>query len=190
MRVCLRRRREKRTDYRLRLRLLKSGRPRLVARISLKHVRAQVVEFDPRGDRVIASAESKELEKYGWKGGTSNTPAAYLVGFLCGSRAKKKGVGECVLDIGLHDPTPQAKVFAVLKGAVDSGLSVPHWEGILPTRERIRGQHIADYATKLRDDERSYRARFAGYLQRGLPPENLPEHFDEIKRVLAKELSG
>jgi len=184
-----RRRREGRTDYRQRFRLLKSGKPRLVARISLNHVRAQVMEFDPRGDRVRASAFSGELRKLGWKGGTSNTPAAYLVGLLCGLRARKEGIKECVLDIGLHRPVPSSKVFAVLKGALDAGLEIPHSEEVLPSQERIRGEHIADYALRLKE-EGGYERRFSEYLRRGLPPEQLPQHFEEIKRELMERWGG
>lgn len=187
---CFRRRREGRTDYRLRFRLLKSGKPRLVVRVSLNHVRAQVVEFHPRGDRVRASAFSGELEDFGWKGGTSNLPAAYLVGLMCGLRAKKEGVEECVLDVGLHEPVPSSKVFAVLKGALDAGLSIPHSEEMLPAEERVRGEHIAEYAEKLKEEGEEYTRRFSEYLKRGLPPEELPGHFDEVKKTLEERLSG
>ncbi|TDA30765.1 MAG: 50S ribosomal protein L18 [Hadesarchaea archaeon] len=186
---CFRRRREGRTDYRLRFRLLKSGKPRLVARVSLNHVRAQVVEFHPRGDRVRASAFSGELREFGWKGGTSNTPAAYLVGLMCGLRARKGGVEECVLDVGLHDPVPSSRVFAVLKGALDAGLRIPHSEEMLPGEERIRGEHIASYAQRLKE-EGGYERRFSEYLKRGLPPEELPRHFEEVKKELMERLGG
>jgi large subunit ribosomal protein L18 len=49
------------------------------------------------------------------------------------------------MDIGLARATPGARVFAVLKGAVDAGLDVPHNEEILPGEERIKGVHIAAY---------------------------------------------
>lgn len=186
-RVQFRRKREGRTDYRQRFRLLRSGKPRLVARISLRHISAQVIRASPKGDLTLASAHSKELERLGWRGSTSNTPSAYLVGLLCGIRARKVGVGECVLDIGLFNPTPQARVFAVAKGAIDAGLKIPHGEGVLPTEERVRGEHVARYSAKLREEgEEAYRVRFSAYLGRGLPPERLPEHFNEIKRAILK----
>ncbi len=183
--VQFRRKRKGKTDYRHRLGFLRSGKPRLVARISLKHVIAQFVRATPSGDLTLASAHSKELEKLGWKGYTANTPAAYLVGLLCGYRALKAGTKECALDIGMHNPTSQVKVFTVLKGALDAGLQIPHGEGVLPSDERIRGEHIAQYAAKLKEkNEKEYRAQFSTYLQRGLSPEQLPEHFNEIKRAI------
>ncbi|MCS7131106.1 MAG: 50S ribosomal protein L18 [Hadesarchaea archaeon] len=190
-RVPFRRRREGKTDYRQRLKLLRSGKPRFVVRISLNHVVAQVVRADPAGDLTLASAHSKELSKFGWKGNTSNTPAAYLVGLLCGYRALRAGVTECVLDIGMHAPTAGAKVFAALMGALDAKLQIPHSEEILVKEERLRGEHIARYAAKLRsEDEGTYRLRFSEYLKRGLEPERLPEHFNEVKRAIITQYGG
>lgn len=190
-RVQFRRKREDRTDYRHRLRLVRSGKPRFVVRVSLKHVLAQVIRATPSGDLTLASAYSKELEGLGWKGGTSNTPAAYLVGLLCGYRAKKAGILECVLDIDMRSPTLQAKVFAALKGALDAGLQIPYGEGVLPSEERLRGEHIAQYAAKLKsNDEDAYRARFSTYFKRGLLPEQLPEHFNQVRQAIITRHGG
>lgn len=187
-RVQFRRKREGRTNYRHRLGLLRSGKPRLVVRISLKNSVVQVVRATSSGDLTLASAHSKQLGKFGWKGYNSNVPAAYLVGLLCGYRAVKTGAKECILDLGAHNPTPQAKVFAALKGALDAGLQISHGEGILPSDERVRGDHIAQYAAKLKkENEKAYRARFSGYLKRGLSPEQLPEHFNEIKQAIVTQ---
>ncbi|MEM2934472.1 MAG: 50S ribosomal protein L18 [Methanocellales archaeon] len=140
--VKFRRRREGRTDYRRRLNLLLSKQPRLVIRKSLKHIRAQLVLQGERGDLTMASASSKELVKYGYRASTSNTPAAYLTGLLLGYRAKKAGFSNAILDIGLYSPSKGARVFAALKGALDAGLHIPHNESILPSEERIRGEHV------------------------------------------------
>ncbi len=184
-RVQFRRKRKGRTDYRHRLKLLRSGKPRLVTRISLKHVIAQVMRAAPAGDMTLVSAHTKHLEKFGWKAYASNIPAAYLVGLLCGYRAVKAGVKECTFDIGMHDPVPRAKIFAVLKGALDAGLHIPHDEGILPKEDRINGTHISQYATKLKaKDPKAYQARFSRYLARGLPPEQMSEHFNVVKQAI------
>src|SRR5687768_18409510 len=90
--VQFRRRREGRTDYRTRLALLRSGEHRVVVRKTLRNVIVQVVAFDPTGDKVVASAEARELAKLGWTGYTRNTPSAYLTGLLAGMRAKAAGV--------------------------------------------------------------------------------------------------
>ncbi|KXB06581.1 50S ribosomal protein L18 [candidate division MSBL1 archaeon SCGC-AAA382C18] len=180
--VQYRRDREGKTDYHYRRRMLKSGKPRLIARISLKHVRTQVADPDPEGDEILASAFSKELSELGWKANTSNTSSAYLVGLLCGYRALEVGVKECVLDIDKFVASPQAKIFAVLKGALDAGLSISHDEDVLPSEERIRGEHISNYAEDLEGEK--YESQFSNYLENDLEPEDLPEHFKEVKEAI------
>jgi len=193
-RYCLphRRRREGKTNYRKRKAFIISGKPRLVVRGTLKNIIVQVVAAKPHGDEVLASAHSRELlKKYGWKAPRGNLPAAYLTGLLCGLKAKAKGITEAVLDIGLHSPTKGARVFAALKGALDAGLVVPHGEEKLPNEERIQGLHIAQYAKTLSVNTEKYMAVFSKYLENKVPPENLPEHFTEVKKaVIADFMEG
>ena len=190
-RVQFRRKREGKTDYRHRLRLLRSGKLRLVVRVSLKHVSAQIVKVSSAGDVTLASAHSKQLDELGWKNGTSNLPSAYLVGLLCGYRAIKSGVKETTFDIGMSHPTKGGKIFAVLKGAVDAGLQIPHSKEILPSDERISGSSISQYAEKLKkEDEKEYSSRFSNYLSRGLNPEQIPDHFNSVKQEIIKQFGG
>ena len=191
-RVPFRRRREGKTNYHKRLKLLKSKKPRLVVRKTLNHHIAQIIVYDPKGDRTIVSAHTRELIRdFGWKGHTGNTPSAYLLGLLIGYKAKQAGIEEAILDIGLHPPTRGSSVFAVLKGAVDAGLNVPHSEEIFPEDYRIRGEHVAEYAKALKEeDETLYRKQFGGYLVRGLEPEKLPEHFEEVKAKIIEKFEG
>ncbi len=185
--VPFRRRREGKTNYRKRLKLILSGKPRLVARKTLNHIIAQVVEARVEGDHVLVAAHSSELRKFGWLASCDNTPAAYLTGLLAGYRALKAGIKEAILDIGLHRPTRGARVFAVLKGAVDAGLKVPYSEEILPSEDRIRGEHIANYAKILKDtDPLKYERHFSQYLKRGLLPEELPNHFEIVREKITK----
>ena len=124
-RVPPRRKREGKTDYRKGVKLLLSGKPRLVVRKTLRNTIIQLIEYLPEGDRTIAAANSKELSKYGWKGSTSNTAAAYLTGVLIGVRAAKKKHTEGLLDIGFTTPLKGCKVFGALKGALEAGMSIP-----------------------------------------------------------------
>jgi len=172
--VPMRRRREVRTDYHQRLRLLKSGKARLVARPSNRHVRAQLIATGPQGDETLASAHSADLAEYGWEAPTGNLSAAYLTGLLAGKRALDAGVEEAVLDIGLHTATPGNKVFAVQEGAIDAGLEVPHNDSVLAEWERTRGEHIAAYAESL--DEPLYSGEFDAT--------ELPAHFDEVRETI------
>ena len=142
--VAFRRRREYRTDYYARKKLLRSGESRAVVRRSNKNVTVQLVDFDMGGDIVRAAATTRELRKMGWKYSCSSVPAAYLVGFLAGKRALKDGIEYAVLDIGMQNPKHGGVLFAVVKGMTDAGLEVPHSEDVLPAEERIKGKHIND----------------------------------------------
>ena len=141
--VPFKRRQEGRTDYSQRLSLLKSGKPRLVVRKSNSNTQVQLVVQGDDGDETLAHAHTLELEDYGWSAPTGNLPAAYLAGYLAGERALEHH-DEAVLDVGLHPVTPQNRVFAALKGAVDAGLDVPHGDDVLPEWSRVRGEHIAE----------------------------------------------
>ena len=181
--VPFHRRKEGKTDYQMRRGLILSRLPRIAVRGSLKHMTVQLTSADVVGDKVIASAHSKELIKsYGWEGGCGNLPAAYLTGLLCGSRAAQKEVKEAILDVGLRSPSKGARIFAVLKGFIDAGIEVSYDEGIMPSDERIEGKHIAQYAAGLASsDKELYSRMFSEYLSAGLPPEEIPKHFFSFK---------
>jgi len=186
--VPYRRRREGKTNYLRRKKLVLSGLPRLVARKTNKHIIAQIVEASVEGDKVITSAHSSELrKKYGWLGSLKSLPAAYLTGLICGYKAIRKGIKEAVLDIGLQSPSKGARIFAVLKGCLDAGLDIPHGEEVLPDDDRIKGQHISDYAGMLSSTPEVYSRRFSAYLSRGLPPEKVTEHFSEVLEKVKAE---
>ena len=184
--VPFRRRRDGKTNYRLRRRLIIARRPRIVVRGSLKHISTQLVEAEIIGDKVIVSGHSKELARdYGWKGRCRNIPAAYLTGLLCGHKAADKGINAAVLDIGLYSPSKGSRVFAALRGFTDAGIKVSHDEEIVPDEQRIKGRHIADYAAGLASsDKELYSRMFSRYLGAGLPPEEILEHFAEVKEKI------
>ncbi len=144
--VPFRRRREGKTDYYARGRLIVADSPRMVVRKTNKHIIIQLVEAEMDGDKTLITAHSKELVKYGYKGSTSSTPSAYLTGMLFAVKALNAEQESAILDIGLHRATQGARVFAALKGAVEAGLDVPHGEDILPDDARVKGEHIAAYA--------------------------------------------
>lgn len=186
-RVKYRRRREGRTDYRARRFLTTSGLPRLVVRSTLKNLYVLVVSPRVEGDHVLVSKSSRKLGRdFGWKGGANSIPAAYLLGLMVGYQARAEGLDSSMLDMDLKTPTKGAKVFAVVRGAVDSGFEVRHSEEVLPSDKRIRGEHIADYGKLLLADANAYRSRFSKYLARGLKPENLPNHFDDTKAKITE----
>ena len=142
----------------------------------------QVVEFAPAGDKVLVSAHSRELRKLGWKGPLNNLPAAYLCGLLLGKKAKAKKVTDAIIDLGLNVSVKGAALYAAIKGLVDAGLKVPHSKEVLPPENRIKGEHIAAWATKLKAHPDQYQKMFNQYLKAGLQPEQLPAHLEEIKK--------
>lgn len=160
--VKRRRRRESKTDYKHRTNMLRQGcnkhgavKSRLVVRRTNKKIIVAIVQAFVTGDRVVATADSSELPRYGVDFGLTNYFAAYATGMLCARRvlAQMDGmdsiyspntdVGEyCVtedkddcrraykvfLDIGLARSSRGARVFAAMKGASDGGLHIPHSE--------------------------------------------------------------
>lgn len=140
--VAFRRRRESRTNYYIRRKLLASRETRAVVRRSNKNITVQFVDFTMGGDVVIAAADTKEFAKLGWENSCSSIPAAYLVGYAAGLRAVKAEIEYAVLDLGMQNPQHGGVLFAVAKGLIDAGVEVPCSEDVFPAEERLLGKHI------------------------------------------------
>jgi len=146
--VRFRRRRSGKTNYNRRRKLLIRRIPRLVIRISNKYITAQIVNYEPIGDKTLVTVRSSELKKLGWKHDFKNLPATYLTGLLIGKKAITAGVKETILDLGLHSITKGSRLFSALKGAIDAGLNIPHDAKMFPSEERITGKFISDDVAK------------------------------------------
>lgn len=179
--VPFRRKRLGRTYYKRRLKILLANRYRIVVRKSLKNSQASIIKYDAKGDNVIFTISSKTLSKYGWKGGNGNLPSAYLVGLIAGKKAIEKGIKDAVLDLGFNNSVKGSRLYATLAGAIDAGLKIPFNPEILPAKERVSGDHIAKYARILKNNKSSYEKQFSDYIKRGLDPEDIVKHFNEIK---------
>ena len=184
-----RRKREGATNYRKRLKILLSNKPRLVIRKSLKNIQAAIIDYDKKGDVVKASVHSSNLKKFGWSYGAGNLPAAYLVGFLLGKRASAKS-NAAVLDIGINKSVKGSRVYAVLAGALDAGMKIPCSKEILPSKERIMGKHIIDYGEKLKKDETSFKKQFGAYIKDNNDLSNIAKKLKEVKNSIDKKPSG
>ncbi|KAG6972014.1 hypothetical protein JG687_00001714 [Phytophthora cactorum] len=95
--VKYRRRREGKTDYRARKRLItqdknkyNSPKYRLVVRITNKQVICQIAYAEIDGDKILCQATSAELPRYGLTVGLKNYAAAYATGLLVGRRVLQK----------------------------------------------------------------------------------------------------
>jgi len=182
----LRRRREGVTDYRSRKRAITSQKPLLVIRISNKNVSSQFVKPTVKGDVVLSSTHSKELAKLGWHGSSKSTPACYLLGLLAGKKALAAGVKEAVAYNGLIPFIRGSRAAALLKGVLDSGVSIPVGEDAFPSPERLSGKSIAEYAASLsKEDRDAYSREFSALLKAGFKPEEYEAEFEKAKAAIA-----
>jgi large subunit ribosomal protein L18 len=175
----LKRIRKHKTNYRKRSAILMSRRPFIITKISGQNILSQALKPTLNGDVVIASAHSRELIKHGWKGSMNSMPACYLTGLLLGKKFIEKGATNALLYTGNHPFT--TRVAACLKGIVDSGVNVPVSMESLPGEDRVKGEHIAEYANLLKDNQERYNSRFSALIKNGLSPEDYPGHFEEIR---------
>ena len=179
--VPFRRKREGKTHYKKRLKVLLSNKYRLVVRKSLRNLQASIIKYNAKGDKVLFTVSTMSLSKFGWKGNTGNLPSAYLVGLIAGRKAIANGIKDVILDVGLNKTVKGSRLYAALTGAIDSGLNIPFDAGILPTKDRFSGEHIVKYANMLKGDILKYNSQFSNYIKRGLNPEDIAKHFIEIK---------
>lgn len=173
--VRLHRKEQRKTNYQKRLKLLVGKNVRLVTRKSLHFISAQLVSYKESGDQVLASAHSSELSEFGYKASPKNVSAAYLTGLLLARRAIKAKVKDAVLDSGLYPSIPGSRIYAVLKGAVDGGLSIPHDAKVLPKDDRIKGKHVADYAKSVKGDPKLFKKH---------PGDDLPAQVEGAKKKI------
>lgn len=142
--------------------MMKSEKPRLIVRRSIKHTVAQVMSYSPEGDKVIAQASTSDIVKDGWTHATANIPSAYLVGLLVASRAKAANTVEVVADLGMQSLVKGGRLYAVLKGAKDGGLVFPVDEAVFPKEDRLTGAHIASFnkkSAKIVSDVEKFKAK-------------------------------
>merc|ERR1712225_216997 len=95
--VKYKRRREGKTDYYARKRLVTQAKNkfatpkyRFVVRFTNKDIICQVMSSKIKGDICHAAAYASELSRYGLKTGLTNYSAAYCVGLLCARRLLQK----------------------------------------------------------------------------------------------------
>jgi len=95
--VKYRRRREGKTDYRARRKMVRQDKNkynnrkyRLVVRFTNRKVVCQILYATIRGDMVVEQAQSTELSKFGVPVGHKNYAAAYCTGLLIARRVLKK----------------------------------------------------------------------------------------------------
>ncbi len=147
MNLNKRRRREFKTDYKKRLRLLKGNYLRFVVRKTNKYLILQIVDSIKAQDKILFSSTTKELLKFDWpeekKSSLKSLSAAYLTGLLLGKKIinLKK---ELILDSGLIPNTKASRVYSAVKGLVDSRIKIKHNNKIFPNEDQISGKYMKE----------------------------------------------
>ena len=159
MKIQKRRRREHKTDYLKRMKLLKSMSPRIVFRKTNRYVIAQYVETREAQDKVVFGINSKKLIDYGWpkelKNSLKTLPAAYLLGVAVGKKIIKEKLKTPILDLGMLRTVHKTKIYAFLKGVLDSGIEIKHKKSIFPDEEKIKGKNLKKDFSKAFDKIKS-----------------------------------
>jgi len=148
MKIQKKRRRQAKTDYAKRIRLLKGNCPRIVFRKTNKYLIAQYVISEQAQDKVEIGINSKILLKYGWtkqaQGSLKSITASYFIGLLIGKKIAEKKFLTPIIDFGMIRNLHKTKIYAFIKGLIDSGLKIKFDEKkeIFPSNERIKGEHL------------------------------------------------
>jgi len=146
MKTQKKRRRENKTDYSRRIKLLKGGVPRLVFRKSNRYLSAQYIESSEARDIIMTGMTSKNLKKYGWpeefKGSLKSTPAAYLLGLAIGKKIIKEDLKTPIVDFGMIRSLKKNNVFAFLKGVLNAGVKIKCKEENFPSEDKIKGKNL------------------------------------------------
>ncbi len=147
------RKQERKTNYKKRLGMLKSGKNRIVIRKTNNYIIMQLVYSSEAKDKVIFGVTSRELLKNGWsenlKGSLKSLPACYLAGYLFGKKLIEKEEKEKILDIGLARNIHGGRIYAALKGIVDAGVEIKVNEKVFPSDDRIMGKHLKEDVQKV-----------------------------------------
>jgi large subunit ribosomal protein L18 len=94
-------------------------------------------------------------------------------------------VDKAVLYIGNKPFT--SRIAACMKGIVQAGINIPISSESYPTEHRLNGQHIAEYALKIkREDINKYNKYFSSLLREGLVPESYQSHVEDITSLILK----
>ena len=152
MKSIKKRRKENKTDYQKRMKLLKGGLPRIVFRKTNKYIISEYIISDETKDRIEIGLTSKALLKYGWpeksKGSLKSVPASYLTGFLIGKKIIKGKKETPIVDLGMTRNIHKSKAFAFLNGLADAGLKIKHDKKTFPEQERIKGKNLKEDFSK------------------------------------------
>ncbi len=159
MKIQKRRRREYKTDYRKRIKILKGGVPRIVFRKSNRYVIAQYVTSKQAQDKVEFGVSSRDLIKYDWPketlGSLKSIPASYLLGLLMGRNIIKKKLKTPIVDFGMLRTIHKNRIYSFLKGLIDSDIKIKCKEEFFPPEDKIKGKNLKKDFSKIFEEIKS-----------------------------------
>ncbi|GMY32811.1 60S ribosomal protein L5 [Fagus crenata] len=207
--VKFKRRREGKTDYRARIRLINQDKNkyntpkyRFVVRFTNKDITAQIISASIAGDLVLAAAYSHELPRYGLGVGLTNYAAAYCTGLLLARRVLKtlemddeyEGNVEATGEDFSVEPAETRRPFRAL---LDVGLikttTGNRVFGALKDknlnadvhRKYIYGGHVAAYMRTLTEDEpEKYQSHFSEYIKKGVDADSIEEMYKKVHAAI------
>ncbi|MGD0329546.1 MAG: 50S ribosomal protein L18 [Nitrososphaeria archaeon] len=183
-----RRRREGKTDYHLRKKIVVSRLPFVSIRVSNKNILLQVIKASTKGDTVVESVHSRQLQKFDWPFSRKSIPASYLCGLILGLRAKDKTNSRVIVYMGVEPYVSGSRAAAAIKGIVDSGLKIEANAKTFPDDHKIKGGHIIEYAKNLKSsDSDLYNKRFSNYIREGLDIEELSNIVEKVKKTIIEK---
>uniref|UniRef100_H3AA47 Large ribosomal subunit protein uL18 C-terminal eukaryotes domain-containing protein n=1 Tax=Latimeria chalumnae TaxID=7897 RepID=H3AA47_LATCH len=195
----------------------------LIVRITNRDIISQIAFAKIEGDVIVCAAYSHELPKYGVKVRLTTYAAAYCTGLLLARKLLTKfgleepyegqlditgeefdvenidggGAFTCHLDAGLARTTNGNKIFGVLKGVADGGLSIPHSCKRFPGydseskecnqthRRYIFGQNIADYMKQLMEEDKdTFEKQFSCYIKNGVTADLLEDIYTKAHATI------
>merc|ERR1712100_424844 len=178
--VKYKRRREGKTDYYARKRLVaqdknKFGTPkyRFVVRFTNKDIICQVISSKIKGDICHTAAYAHELPRYGLSVGLTNYSAAYCVGLLCARRLLQKYGG-------LEIPHNEKKFYGYDpdEGEYDAESN----------RERILGGHVSQYMESMQEEEpEEYEEKFKKYIEAGIEPDGVEDLYLGVHKAIRED---
>ncbi|CAM9664403.1 unnamed protein product, partial [Scytosiphon promiscuus] len=155
--VKFRRRREGKTDYRARKRLIcqdknkyNSPKYRLVVRFTNKYVLAQVIYATIQGDVCMCQASSKELPRYGCKVGLKNYAAAYCTGLLVARRLLRQ--------LGLDEADDEKKMDKLYLGQGRSLWWCQRFHGLVSQVVMSESNGRTYYVDEVDEEKRPFKA--------------------------------
>jgi large subunit ribosomal protein L18 len=183
-----RRRREGKTDYHLRKKIVVSRLPFVTIRVSNKNILLQVIKASTKGDTVVESVHSRQLQKFDWPFSRKSIPASYLCGLILGYRTGGKIDSRVIVYMGVEPYIPGSRAAAAIKGIVDSGLKIEANAKTFPDDHKIKGEHIMEYAKNLKSsDSDLYNKRFSNYIREGLNMDELSDTFEKVKKMIIEK---